>query len=219
MRNGAEIKGVILDVDGTLYDPFMLRKKMLFELAQYCIRHPYKMNDVRILKVFRTLREKNAGYSLPDLEQRQYIWTSEKIGVAPKKIQEVVHEWLFERPLKYLRQCRYPGLLEFLKALSLRKIAVAFFSDYPTKNKLSALEVPFEIAFCATDSHVHSLKPNPRGFLLTTEALRVSPKNCLAIGDRDDRDGEAARSAGLPFFHLKHQNARGNLFSTLLNTF
>jgi beta-phosphoglucomutase-like phosphatase (HAD superfamily) len=43
------------------------------------------------------------------------------------------------------------------------------------------------------------LKPHPNGMLQAAEALAVAPVRCLVIGDRDDADGLAARSAGMAF--------------------
>jgi putative hydrolase of the HAD superfamily len=80
------------------------------------------------------------------------------------------------------------------------------FSDYRAEDKLRALGLSVDVIRDATATDVARLKPNPYGFLRVAELLEVSPSRCLIIGDRDDRDGAAAKRAGFVF--LKKTSGR-----------
>jgi HAD superfamily hydrolase (TIGR01549 family) len=75
-------------------------------------------------------------------------------------------------------------------------------SDYPAQAKLEAMGIAhfFDVVIASGEStEPLRLKPWPDGYLLAAETLRVSPKDCLVIGDRLDADGHAARQAGMAF--------------------
>jgi FMN phosphatase YigB (HAD superfamily) len=55
---------------------------------------------------------------------------------------------------------------------------------------------------CATKKEVDRFKPHPAGLILTAKKLGVPVTNCFFIGDRDDKDGECARRAGMPYLIL-----------------
>jgi HAD superfamily hydrolase (TIGR01549 family) len=99
--------------------------------------------------------------------------------------------------------------LELIVELNRREIKTAFFSDYPAKEKLAVLGLSSYLAFCATDINVNRLKPDPKSLLLAAQVLGVPVCDCLCIGDRDDRDGEAARRAGMEYLLLKRNRSRG----------
>ena|SRR3989338_3944140 len=206
--NWRRIRGIVFDVDGTLYDAYKLRRRLLRELLGYYLLRPWKVQDVRILRDFRYVRELRCNDTPSDLESAQYVWTSEMCGASPERVHQVVQEWIFRRPLRHLAACRYPGLLELIVELDRREIKTAFFSDYPAKEKLAALGLSPCPAFCATDINVNRLKPDPKSLLLAAQVLGVPVSDCLCIGDRDDRDGEAARRAGMEYLLLKRNRSR-----------
>jgi HAD superfamily hydrolase (TIGR01509 family) len=75
-------------------------------------------------------------------------------------------------------------------------------SDYPARRKLGSLGVEslFDVVVASGEPEgPRWLKPHPAGYLLAARALGVEPPRCLVIGDRDDADGRAARSAGMAF--------------------
>ena len=81
---------------------------------------------------------------------------------------------------------------------------LAVVSDFGlVSERLAALEIPsaaFDHVASAEDSG--ALKPSPKGFLDAARFLGLSADQLLIVGDRDDKDGAAARAAGMPFLHL-----------------
>lgn len=193
------VRAAIFDVDGTLYDQGRLRRRMALELAFHCLRQPSGVAELRILRTFRSLRERLALESGSGVEARSFERAAYACGVAPERVRDLVERWMQEAPLRHLRACRYAAVDELFTALRRRGIAIGVFSDHPAAAKLAALGLAAEVVRSATDPDVDRLKPDPRGLAVVAAGLGAAPQACLVIGDRDDRDGEAARRAGMRF--------------------
>ncbi|MCK9374516.1 MAG: HAD family phosphatase [Syntrophobacterales bacterium] len=195
-------QAVIFDVDGTLYDQRRLRLWMLREMFRCVLSQPARLAELRILWLFRTMREKHAAEAAADLESRQYAWAAQAAGVSPEKVRDVVKYWMFERPLAYLRSCRYPGAQALFSQFQEQGIPIGVFSDYPALDKLRTLELTAQVVVSATCPEVSRLKPDPAGLLVAAAKLGAPPPECLFIGDQEAKDGECARRAGMPHLIL-----------------
>lgn len=194
-----DVKAVIFDVDGTMYNQRSLQLHMMLEILLHSISRPVRVKDMLILRRYRIQRERAAGQALDGLEESLLSATATDCRSNVDKVRGVVREWIHARPLRHLLACRASGLVEFINALKSRGVAVGVFSDYPSLEKLCALGVTVDTAVCSSDATVDRLKPDPRGLLVTCGRLGRSPTECLLIGDRDDRDGECARRAHMPY--------------------
>ncbi|MBF1704271.1 MAG: HAD-IA family hydrolase, partial [Selenomonas sp.] len=66
-------------------------------------------------------------------------------------------------------------------------------------DKLSRLGIKTEHIYDSTQPEINAFKPNPDGLLYIMKTLKLKKAECLMIGDRDDRDGECARRAGIDY--------------------
>ncbi len=213
--NWSAVKAVIFDVDGTLYCQAKLRRRMGVELARYYCLRPWRLRDLKILRDFRRERERRALHPVDDLENAQHLWAVQASGVPVERVRNVVEHWMLSAPLRHLGCCRYPGVSEFFARLRALGVRTGILSDYPAKDKLVALGLSGDCVVCATDQGVGRLKPAPDGLLFIAKGLGVSPGECLAIGDRDERDGECARSVGMPYVILERAlSGRAHRFQT-----
>ncbi len=208
-------KAIIFDVDGTLYDQRKLHLFMLFEMMIFILLRPWCLKDFKLLRDFRRHRERITLNSVGDIDNQQYLYVAKSSGVSPKKIRELVNDWMFERPLKYLSACRYPGIPELFNNLKKKRISIGVFSDYPPEAKLKVLGLLADVVVCSTDKDVDRLKPDPRGLLITAEKLGTPIDDCLYIGDRDEKDGECAKRGGMRYLILnrKKTNTSNNFKS------
>ena len=193
------IRVVVFDVDGTLYDQGPLRRRMVREIFLYCLARPTKISLLRTIHEFRKSREQLADEEADSISRAQFERPASRLGVSPKSVETIVEEWMFERPLRHLRACRYEGVAEVFSRLKETGRAVAAFSDYPAAKKLRALELETDLVVTAMDSEVDRLKPHSAGLLQVMELARAEPTQVLLVGDRDERDGECARRAGSPY--------------------
>lgn len=190
-----DIDLVVFDVDGTLYDQRRLRVAMLGLLLADAL-HTRSLATLRTLRTFRRVRESLGDAPVNAFMEEQYARTALQHGMKAEDVERLATEWLERKPLPMLGACRYPRVDElFTKLLQWGK-QIAVFSDYPASAKLDALGLQASQIVCATDPHIGRLKPDPAGLVAIMRACGASPHRTLMVGDRADRDGEAARRAG-----------------------
>jgi FMN phosphatase YigB (HAD superfamily) len=198
------IKAVLFDVDGTLYMQPPLRVAMACEMAfSYCAALRRKDRSfARIIARFRRTRERLRDEHESDatIERAQYSAVARRLGCTDEEVAAAVQEWIYRRPLKWLKYCRRPGLVECLEACSARGLRLGVFSDYPANDKLAALGIGewFEFVLSATDADINAFKPKPHGFLAAARRWGLTPAEVLYVGDRADVDAAGATSAGMP---------------------
>lgn len=211
-----DLELVIFDVDGTLYNQSLLRKKMLFSLASYFLFRPWKISELQILYHFRKEREKKAGFSGPDLAEQQYLWCQKKVNKPIEKIKEIVNKWIFNIPMQFLRECSYPGIHFFFDTLTRKNIRIAIYSDYNSLDKLNTLGLHGDLLVSSTDANINAMKPNSKGLNFIKSKLNVSDgSKCLFFGDRIELDGECAENAQIPFFLVERKAAANSLYKNL----
>jgi phosphoglycolate phosphatase/putative hydrolase of the HAD superfamily len=179
---------VVFDVDGTLYDQRRLRLRMLRELVR---------DALRTLRRFRHVREALGDAPVDDFMRQQYARTATLCNASPEQVEALTTEWMEQRPLTWIGDCRYPHVDRLFERMQALGKQVAVFSDYPAVDKLRALGLRASPVVCATDPGVARLKPDARGLLQILAQTGVSAQRALMIGDRFDRDGAAARQAGV----------------------
>ena len=186
---------VVFDVDGTLYDQGALRRDMARALALDALR-ARSLKTLRILRAYRRLREAMSEEDVEDFEPRLVARVAVACGVEASDARARVEDWMLARPLSRLAARAYPGVAELFAALRRGGKIVGVFSDYPAAAKLAALGLVADAVVAAGDPLVQRLKPNPRGLELLMRNSGLGPDRTLLIGDRPERDGEAARRAG-----------------------
>jgi FMN phosphatase YigB (HAD superfamily) len=198
------VRAVLFDVDGTLYHQGPLRLCMAMELGALPLRaSPASARRTwGVLRTFRRVREELRGLGAADapLERLQFERVAERLAMEVDEVEAVVSEWIFRRPLKYLRHCRRAGIDDLLGYLGTRRIPAGVFSDYPAREKLEALRVAERISLvaCATDGEINAFKPHPRGFVWACRRWGLEPAEVLYVGDRAEVDAPGAARAGMP---------------------
>lgn len=198
------IDAVIFDVDGTLFDNVPLRRRMAVRLLGHLLTSRSGWSDVRTLMKFRRTRERLASAGADNIGQRQILDVAAAIGFSSDQVNAIVTRWIYREPLAYIPRYAMPDAASFISKLRNRGIRTGVFSDYPACDKLTVLGIEAEVVCDASAPEIGRLKPHPGGFIRVAELLGVSPHRCLIIGDRDDRDGEAARRAGFKFLRKIH---------------
>ena len=198
------IKGLIFDFDGTLFDNALI--------AFYLIA-AYPPDALRIWKE-RLVRASFAGCDYASAEEYHRAFFA-ALGKACLRSPRKMRDWYFNRYMPRMArvlQKHYqprPGaqklLLHFGGKAARGKAGIAVYSDYPfLKERLEALGVingPGVLLY--GPESFGAQKPAARPFLRIAADLGVRPEEVLVIGDRNDTDGLGAFNAGMRFFCLE----------------
>lgn len=200
----AAIKGIVFDVDGTLYSQLPLRVIMAALLVLHHLVQP--SHFVRRLKIITSYRRAQEELRYLRLENRrchqeQLRRAAEASGENAEYIEKTVTTWFEEKPLPYLSLCRRRGVVEVVKKLWQMNITLGVLSDYPAREKLRAMGIEeyFSVVVSASDPDVVGFKPGGNGFRVTAEKMGLHPSEVLYVGDRPEVDGVGASRAGMDF--------------------
>jgi HAD superfamily hydrolase (TIGR01549 family) len=188
------IRLVVFDVDGTLYRQRPLRIRMAAALIAYSLRSG-SFRTLRVLQEYRRRREHFGDREIEAFEEHLAREVAERFEIAPEIVRSIVSEWIDARPLPMLLACRYAGIDGLFERIRASGRAIGILSDYSADTKLTALGLHADYVVSAQD--VGFLKPHPRGLERIMAMAGESPDTTVLIGDRMERDGEAARRAGV----------------------
>jgi len=202
------IKGLIFDFDGTLFD----NAALAFYLIAAC-----PPDTLRIWKE-RLVRKSFTGCDYDSAEEYYRAFFA-ALGKACLRSPQKMRDWYFNRYMprmvRVLQKHYQPrpgvqklflhfgGKAEAGRAGHVPRIAV--YSDYPfLEERLEALGVIRSpgILLYGPESF-GAQKPAARPFLRIAADLGARPEEVLVIGDRNDTDGLGAFNAGMRFFCLE----------------
>lgn len=205
----AGVKLVVFDLDGTLYEQRPVRLGMAGDL----LLHSFKTRSLRefkLVRAYRKLREELAQGGSADFLEDLHATLGASYRLAPQQVAALAEEWLERRPLRRLARARVQGADVLFAALRRGGRRVGVWSDYPVADKLASLGLAADYVCAATDPDILRLKPDPTGLLKILDQAGVAPHEALMIGDRPERDGEAARRAGVPFLLRTNKRVAGH---------
>jgi putative hydrolase of the HAD superfamily len=178
---------VTFDVDGTLYDLGRQRLRALPGL----VRH------LRVVQSWRRQTEALRGQRVPNFHAEVHRRISDELGLSLDRVEAAVQRSLGSAWLGSFHEgTPLAGIGEVLDALDAKGTPRAVVSDHPGKTKLEAMGLGQGWAAIVDCSALGALKPLPDGLVAAAAAMSVSPADILHIGDRDDTDGDMARTAG-----------------------
>lgn len=207
-------KLVVLDMDGTLYYQRAMQLFMCMEMGMFAIRHPFSIWKLGVISTFRKIREMQEFEKLnqchiesresgADLLSIQYMAVAKKTGRSQETVKEIIEEWMFLRPLKYLGFTSDKRLCEWIKQWKSEGKKVIIYSDYPLKDKCAMLKISADGMYFSGDVKIGEMKPSVKGLDIICSDFSVEKNEVLIIGDRKSKDGKMAESADVDFVILK----------------
>jgi FMN phosphatase YigB (HAD superfamily) len=200
------IKGVVFDLDGTLYRmKWFLRPMLTFMLLPTCLRLPLYMK----------IRRKHMGEDRKSAAALLAVIATEMAEKTAKGDTTKILTWIrgrfypaFERAMPLLRRSR-PGLNRTLGTLRERGIRLAVLSDFSrVAQRLAGLGIdPSLFDVLASSEDAGCLKPCPRPLLALAKEWGLRGEEMLLVGDREDTDGTAAALAGMHFLRISDLRA------------
>jgi len=208
--------GVIFDLDGTLY---AMKKSVRFSM--FLNTFPKSRHFFKYLKT----RHAQQGIDFGTKENlHSSIAQDLKNAGVPENFERDVFYPAFIKSLSWHRnRLQFVSFVKYLKSIGVK---TAVLSDYGiVDERLEALGFDknlFDVR--ASSEDFGALKPNSRPFTEVAKMLDLQMQQILMIGDRNDTDGEGAKSVGMPFFKLNGKSNSGfakslkTLYSYFRNT-
>jgi HAD superfamily hydrolase (TIGR01549 family) len=186
-------KAVIFDLDGTLYDKSGLALQLVWSQL--------RQGRLSMLKREREVRKMLRGQHY-DSEEAFYV-----DFFAHFDRPELARRWYFETYMpdmvRLLREHYQlaPWVKDTIAELRSRGCKVVVFSDYGcVREKLKAIGFNLDWAdYLFEAPALGGLKPCKESFEKICRTMDVQPSDCLMVGDREDTDGDGARSVGMAF--------------------
>ena len=184
-------KAIITDLDGTLYYQKPVQICMAAEILCYYIIHFWKIKELKLVINYRKQHNNSTNFEFQSFCKTQ--------NISRQVVEDLIQKWLISKPLKWIRLFSDKKLIAYLKE---QKIPVVVYSDYPTEQKLKALNFTPTFQFYFDNKNIRFLKPNPQGLEYITKKLSLSQKDILVIGDRLDKDGLVASAFSAEYIIL-----------------
>ena len=190
------VRTVVLDLDGTLYDKRGLAKRVVQKLW-WCLP----------LLAAERLARKNAHYVQYASEEEFFGAFFATMARGHWWSASIAARWYFRiympTMIAMIKKYHHPRqeVMALVDECRQRGICMAIYSDYgAVVEKLEALGIDpnlFELMISAPE--LGALKPSEPCARRVMEMLQAVPETTLFVGDRDEKDGESARSVGAHF--------------------
>ena len=188
---------VVFDLDGTLYKKKRMVWRML--IAAPC--------EWRMMLAERKTRSALRGQYFGTKEAFDEAFFTQFAGIRGCCKKDAI-EWYenIYMPLMVRVIGRWykpeEWLLPFAEACKKRDIRLVVLSDYGhTHEKLAALGIDKHLFdWVVSAPELGGLKPAAQLMSKVVEDMKITPNQCLVIGDREDTDGLLAEAAGARFF-------------------
>ena len=197
-----DTKVVVFDLDGTLYNKKGFVKRMMLS----------GILEWRMMLVERKTRQRLRG-----------IWVGDKNQFYDKYFLAMADgRWLSPKYAKWWYNTRYMPLMvsvikkyynpvewlePFVNQCKTLGVRIVVLSDYGhTKEKIQALgldDAMFDWVVSAPE--LGGLKPARQLLEKVAAKMGILPNQCLVIGDREDTDGELAKSVNAPFYLVEQE--------------
>lgn len=201
------VKAYIVDVDGTLYSQRKLRMILGIKIFLQLLFHPSRFKSIRTVWEYRKSREKYR--STKQSLEMQFNVVSEKMHVESEYVLDAVKYWMHVFPLNYLKRCAYTDFIDWLNLQGELGKMIYIYSDYSAKEKLEILGVRYDDIY--TSDEIGYVKPDKRAMEYVINRIGESSDAICYIGDRDEVDGEAARSVGIQYIDIRSIRKHGKI--------
>lgn len=209
--NGNDIKGIIFDLDGTLYNRRFISLNTVL----------YNLPAILLVKAVQDVRKMLRGVDFGNKESF-YKKLFTELASETNKHFEYIKDWYLNKYCVNLISMLEAGykpreqLRELLLQLRKRNMKLAVLSDYPfVKKRLTALKINPELFdFIKSSEEYGVLKPSPRSLNNIASLMKLDNNEILVVGDRYDTDIKGAIKAGMHYIQIneKESNPQNNTF-------
>jgi putative hydrolase of the HAD superfamily len=200
------VKGVLIDLDNTIYDYKIYNKKAL----KYCYDLNYFEGSFEeFVELFLKHRKIIVARLFPLSSCRSRALTFQSM------MEELGQENPFEKALE-LSECYWDNFidmmeidkkaLEFLEKCYEKNIPVCLVTDMTIKiqiRKVKSLEISKHLKYIVCSEEVGIEKPDEKMFLRALEKLNLKPDEVIMVGDAYEKDIVGVENLGIKSYHVE----------------
>ncbi|MBW2989901.1 TIGR02253 family HAD-type hydrolase [Candidatus Woesearchaeota archaeon] len=197
------IKAVLFDLDNTLIDFMRMKRNSCEAAVSAMIDAGLEIEKDRALKRLFTLYDK---HGLEDSRIFQRFLKEEKKRIDYRILANAIVAYRKVRA-SYLQP--YPHTDYLLIKLKSKGIKLAIVSDAPRLKawlRLMSMKLGNFFDVVVTFEDTKQLKPSSLPFEAALKKLKLSPKECLMVGDLPHRDIEGAKKLGMKTCFARYGN-------------
>jgi putative hydrolase of the HAD superfamily len=197
----AYINGVAYDLDGTLYPNYRLYVRLIpFILKSW----PFLLAFGKARDLIREAQERAPGPAVsaaetgPDFYDIQSRLIADKLKISQTRVKTMAETLIYRGWEEHFKKIKlYPQARETLEAFRKAGLKQGLLSDFPPERKLEYLGLAeyWDAVLCS--ERCGRLKPDPRPFEKTAEALGLPPEQILYVGNSRSYDMYGAKRAGM----------------------
>jgi len=207
-----KFKAVFFDLDDTL-ENWGIAKKAIKENFCGFVQKKYRINREKFFKKFVEVEYDIVGRSLNPMNYSRHVWIKEtfrrfKTKIPEKDIKEL--ERLYWK-IAYSQIRPYPDTISTLSKLKKYKKAMITDSDGDPNDeiknkKIRLMGIRKYFDFIISSNITGRNKPDKKMWKIALEKLKVSPRECVMVGDKPEMDLKPAKEMGFTTVWMKRGN-------------
>lgn len=210
-------KGILLDIDNTLYEYNKTHLKALSELVLYC-SEKLNMSKELILDAYNKARKKvhiELSETASSHNRLLYIQKMlEILNVNSVKYSIEMYEIYWNTFLENIEV--YDGVYEFLEKYKNKICLVTDLTAHIQHRKIKKLELDMYAKFAVTSEEAGKEKPHPYMFILALQKLDLKAEDVCMIGDSFKKDIIGATNLGIKSIWLNQEEKNETIDNTIV---
>lgn len=204
-----EIKAVLFDIDGTLYD----NQDVIWPGIPLVLKHVAMLASFR--KVRQYLHKDHAaaleqGLPFVDFQADCQAQLRNK-GESREKMLDWRARFLVDFDLLFNKIKPAPYVVDVLEYCREKGTKMGLLSDFPLCKKMERIGLTgyWQVQMCTEDCG--ALKPDSKGFVDAASLIEEAPQDILFVGNSYKYDVMGARSAGMKTAHYTRRSSSSSL--------
>lgn len=211
-------KGLLLDLDNTLYDYNVAHEYAVFSVTKY-FTQLHKIDEIEFYNLYNVSRSeihndlKGTASSHSRILYFQRL--NEKLSLNPLKYSIDLEKIYWNSFME--KMILFEGVIEMLNIYKKRICIITDLTTQIQHKKILKLNLEKFIDKIVTSEEVGVEKPNPKIFNKSIEKLNLGKNNVCMIGDNFKKDIQGAIDLGIKSVWLNHENNKFSHSNNLIN--
>jgi len=213
-------KGLLLDIDNTLYDYDSTHQYALEKVLDYCI-DTFKISEYELKKAYRMARNRvHVELSETASSHNRLLYFQkmlEILKINPLEYSYTIYNIYWDNFLEYMKP--FDGIYEILEKYKDNICLVTDLTAHIQYRKIKKLRLEKYCNQIVTSEEAGKEKPHPYMFMLALQKLNLQTNEVCMIGDSFKKDIFGASNLSIQSFWLNRENKKEDYDNKLIIEF